>query len=332
MNTVHLLVRAVAGFASSSLRVLLRGPAFVLNALVITCMRGRSESRGAGRERQVIGLPNSGHLMILAPHPDDETLMAGATAAAMVKRGDPVSIALITDGEATRHDAETGGSPQALRLAEFTSATRALGVEHTRTLGFPDGKLSLERQRLAGCIGELLQVGLPHWVIAPFPYDQHPDHAAVAFALADALSVTGAPQTRVLCAPVLTPFNPEWPTRLVPARAEWRNKRCAVAAYRSRPSGTFSRSLQFARLHAAHALRPAEAFIEFEAQAYVRFIRAVEDGGLMMQPTVGRGHPLLATYELLRFRHERRRVSRLLLEAREWSALTDRPSTLCGLQ
>jgi hypothetical protein len=63
--------------------------------------------------------------LVLAPHPDDETLGAGGLIVKLSKAGVPVTIVAITDGENAYADTHGLGD---IRVLEQTEAIRRLGV------------------------------------------------------------------------------------------------------------------------------------------------------------------------------------------------------------
>ena len=90
-------------------------------------------------------------LLVIAPHPDDETLAAGGLMARAVSRGDTVTVVVLTDGDGSLPTARLfGGATHNAFLAagrtrreEVNSAVRRLGVAPSDlfTLGLPDGYL-----------------------------------------------------------------------------------------------------------------------------------------------------------------------------------------------
>jgi LmbE family N-acetylglucosaminyl deacetylase len=94
-------------------------------------------------------------LLVVAPHPDDETLGAGGLVQRVLERGGAVRVVLVTAGdgyvEAVVHDT---GQPKPRpaqyiaygerRLREARAAMRELGTDKVRLqlLGFPDGGLT----------------------------------------------------------------------------------------------------------------------------------------------------------------------------------------------
>jgi LmbE family N-acetylglucosaminyl deacetylase len=196
-------------------RAALMPAAAVANAVVLWAEWRRAGRRSVGGVAPARGLPAPGTVLVLAPHPDDETIMCGATLAALRRRGDPVRVVCITSGAATsvgRHTmAPAQGAPAPsstpspspaasaapeigigdVREAELHAACAALGVDDVDVWGFTDGGLPGERAHLAVRLRDELDRLRPDVVIVPFPYDAHADHVAAALALADALEDVG---------------------------------------------------------------------------------------------------------------------------------------------
>jgi LmbE family N-acetylglucosaminyl deacetylase/predicted ATP-grasp superfamily ATP-dependent carboligase len=313
-----------------AVRTMLLGPACVSNAAVLWAEWRRAGRRSVAGARPVIALPEPGAALVLAPHPDDETLMCGATLAALRHRGDEVRVVAVTAGTATKVALTADGAPASpdeigdVRAAELRAACAALGVDDVALWDFTDGDVGAERARLATRIAEELDALQPDFVYVPLPYDAHADHVAVALALADALyagagrsgeTSTSASTPAIMCAAVRMPFSPDWPTRLVPAGATWEERQAALAAYASRAPALFATPTQLARLHPARLLRATEGLVEASASGYVEFARAMEDEGLTGPAMRGGGHPLSMGPKLLRTRGQRDRVAALLRRA-----------------
>lgn len=127
-----------------------------------------------------------GKLLILAPHPDDETLACGGVIQATIASGGEVVIAVATDGRY----GDTQVSPErmaAIRCRELAEATATLGVpaENVMSLGFADGSLDSAQMRLLDALRTLVDERQPDLIIGPLHWDMHPDHAALGRALCD---------------------------------------------------------------------------------------------------------------------------------------------------
>ena len=77
-------------------------------------------------------------LVVVAPHPDDEVLMAGGTISVARARGETVDVVVLTNGD---FDCQADG---VRREAESLRGLARLGVDerHVHFLGYPDGFLS----------------------------------------------------------------------------------------------------------------------------------------------------------------------------------------------
>lgn len=120
--------------------------------------------------------------LILAPHPDDETLGCGGVIARKVAAGTPVTVAILTDGR------NQPGSPQwtveetvAARAAEASDALSRLGLapESVRWAGFVDGTLAEHEDQVAKTVDALVAELRPDEVYATGAWEPHPDHAAL---------------------------------------------------------------------------------------------------------------------------------------------------------
>lgn len=134
-------------------------------------------------------------LVLVAPHPDDETLGFGATAATLRSRGVAVQVVSVSDG---------GGAIAGLsrverewlegaRCAELHRATEILGLGAPICLGLPDGRLGDHEAVLTDRLADLLAAGPKGtWCAATWRGDGHPDHEAVGRASAAAAERTGS--------------------------------------------------------------------------------------------------------------------------------------------
>ena len=305
-----------------------------LNTAVLWTEWRRGGRRSFDGARAVVELPGPGPALVLSPHPDDETIMCGATVAALRRRGDDVRVLGVTSGAATTVGVPTSAwgdatatDIAAIRVAELRCACAALGVDDVAVWDFADRGVAAERTRLVAYIGAELDKVQPGLVFVPFPRDGHPDHVAVALATADALEAWLEPgdagdqaearaEPHVLCGAIETPFNPTWATRLVPAGATWAARRESHGAYVSRGRSIFVMPALLARLHPARPLRVVETFVELSAPEYVRFVRAIEAEELTSPGPRAGGHALSMTSKLLQTGSQRERVTMLLRQAK----------------
>jgi len=115
--------------------------------------------------------------VVVAPHPDDETLAAGGLIGWLRSAGVEVTVVAVTDGE--RAYGETPGLA-AVRAREQAAALEVLGVAEGRIV-----RLRLPDSGLADCEAQIVEGLRPlvdggTHVVAPWSGDFHPDHEACA--------------------------------------------------------------------------------------------------------------------------------------------------------
>ena len=127
-------------------------------------------------------VPASG-VLVFAPHPDDEVLGCGGLVAALLEAGVPVRVVVVSDGGL--------GGDVLQRERESRAAARELAGPHPppsiEFWGQPDRSVAAS----AGLVERMCQAMIDSgadWVLAPSPYEIHPDHRAVAVAAAMAFA------------------------------------------------------------------------------------------------------------------------------------------------
>ena len=157
----------------------------------------------SGRQLPDLDLATCPEIVVVAPHPDDETLGFGGTAVMLAQLGVTVQVVSVSDGGAADPD-----SPalerirlERTRRAELHRAVGTLGLSAPIGLGLPDGELADHEPRLTDLLTEILDSRpAGTWCAATWRGDGHPDHEAVGRAAAVA---TGADQLRVARVPGL---------------------------------------------------------------------------------------------------------------------------------
>ena len=207
-----------------------------------------------------------GTIVVVAPHPDDETLGLAGPLSDLTRRGWGVRLVLVTDGEAAYPGA---AELSTIRLAELSAALTHLGLSSAATLcrlGLPDGAVAehsdVLQRRLAPLVSEA------SWVLAPWPEDGHPDHDAVGRAARHVARTGGTP---IRFYPIwawhwAAPDTP-WGDRLL-SRAERYDlspeavvaKRRAIGAFESQRDGLLGPPILPDQV-LAHFLRPFEVVL-----------------------------------------------------------------------
>lgn len=140
--------------------------------------------------------PDSSPVLVIAPHPDDETLGAGALIATLRASNVPVTVVTVTDGENCYDVApEEREHIRYTRTGEQTAALARLGVgtSNTHRLHLEDSGLHLLEDELTAALMRHATPGMR--LMAPWIGDFHPDHVACARAAAAVAQAKGLPLT-----------------------------------------------------------------------------------------------------------------------------------------
>jgi LmbE family N-acetylglucosaminyl deacetylase len=132
--------------------------------------RGRDVTRAMARASAIV----------VAPHPDDETL--GCAVSIMRKReaGTPVTVVIVSDGAASEPAPLPPAEMVALRKEETRRAITRLGLRPSdvRFLDVPDTKVGEHVDEVADRLVELIHELGPEQLLIPMSCDGHPDHDA----------------------------------------------------------------------------------------------------------------------------------------------------------
>lgn len=141
----------------------------------------------------------AGPVIVIAPHPDDETLGCGGMIASLARRGTRVHTIFVTDGSSSHRNSMTW-SPERLatqRQKEAVDALRALGAgAMPRTfLGLKDASMpsstEIGYEKALGEMLAILEDLRPSHVLAPWRRDPHCDHRDAFLLITDAIRRSG---------------------------------------------------------------------------------------------------------------------------------------------
>jgi LmbE family N-acetylglucosaminyl deacetylase len=124
-------------------------------------------------------------VLVISPHPDDESIGCGGTLCQHVKGGDRVAVIFLTSGEAGGHG-RTREQTRKVREAEARSAAKLLKLGPIGFWRQPDGALRVTDElikRLRTAIARLK----PDIIYLPHDRDMHQDHRAAVRLLRRAL-------------------------------------------------------------------------------------------------------------------------------------------------
>lgn len=135
-------------------------------------------------------------LVVLAAHPDDETLGAGGLLQVAARAEVPVEVIVASDGEASHPDSPTYDRVELARVrrGEVAEAVAILAPHaHVRHLGLPDGDLAARAATVTAALQEAVaDLGIGAAIAAPWREDGHADHDALGALAAQVCEETGA--------------------------------------------------------------------------------------------------------------------------------------------
>jgi LmbE family N-acetylglucosaminyl deacetylase len=117
------------------------------------------------------------NVLVIAPHPDDETIGCGGALCLHRQRGNRTVVAFLTSGELglkhlPRERAWT------VREKEANAAAKVLGVARVYFLRQPDWMLGDHVKTAARALRPVLLAEKPQLIYVPHPAEWHPDHQA----------------------------------------------------------------------------------------------------------------------------------------------------------
>lgn len=181
--------------------------------------------------------PGGEHVVVLAPHMDDEIIGCGGSLALHVQRGARICVVFMTDGRgggsdiAILHGAERMRRERELielRKAEAHEALAKLGIGDIVFLDAPDGALRTCTWA-ADKLRAVLEERRPDLVYLPFYLEEHADHRATSEVLL-AASEKADWEFQCMGYEVWTPL---FPNCLVRIDDTIESKKASLACYRS---------------------------------------------------------------------------------------------------
>lgn len=115
-------------------------------------------------------------VLVIAPHPDDETLGCGGAILKHIAAGDSVSWVIVTKAHEPRWPAEV----IARRERQIEQVSAAYGFANRYRLSFPAGRLdTVPLEDLMVAFNEIVADAKPDWIYTVHGGDVHSDHRAV---------------------------------------------------------------------------------------------------------------------------------------------------------
>ena len=214
-------------------------------------------------------------VLVIAPHPDDETLGCGGAVARHADAGDLVRVLIVTDGGASRAKGLTRSQMAAIRADEAVRAVGRLNRAVQVILGrLPEGRW--QPDALGGLLEREFSSLRPTIVYAPSRIDFHPEHMKVSLGLARFLARTESdPSLRIRVYELQVPLSTPLVNRQVDISVVMARRVAALAEYKSQAESFPWRPRQDRYLQAIFASAgPIEVFWEMNASDYVRIMSA----------------------------------------------------------
>ena len=155
-------------------------------------------------------MENQKHVVIIYPHPDDESFGAAGSIYHFRKQGIPVTYLCGTLGEMGRNM----GTPQfanretlpKIREKELAEACKFLDIDY-RLLGYRDKTIEFENKaKVAAHVKKVLEEINPTLVITHYPnHGVHPDHNALGEATIEAVRLMDEEERPTVWAAAITP-------------------------------------------------------------------------------------------------------------------------------
>ena len=148
-------------------------------------------------------------ILVVAPHPDDETLGCGGAIALLHSLNCDVRVLVVSDGTLShpRSQKYPAAKLKALRESETILALSILGIESKNVdfLGLQDGSISTYYSQkrinaIIACCKKLTEIA-PQTIFLPWRYDPHPDHRGTWTLINTALSCISL-QPRIIEYPI----------------------------------------------------------------------------------------------------------------------------------
>ena len=168
--------------------------------------------------------------LVIAPHPDDESIGCGGSIIRHLRAGSHVRIIFLSDGQKGDFDGRFGEGYIEVRRTSSLNALAVLGVTDYEFWGYPDGELWRFRYEIFNKLKTDLKKLKAGVVYLPSPYEPHPDHRVGAWA---GWRLWKKKKQRVAFYEVLAPL---YPNIIIDITSSAAAKRKAVSCYETENS------------------------------------------------------------------------------------------------
>jgi LmbE family N-acetylglucosaminyl deacetylase len=144
-------------------------------------------------------------VVVIAPHPDDESIGCGGTLSVHAARGDRVTAVFLTSGERGLKHLPCEEARR-IRESEAEAAADVLGICRCTFLRLPDWHVGDHLPEVAASLRPILMREAPQRIYLPHVGEWHPDHRACLPAVSAALEGCSIPCPTLLSYEVWTPL------------------------------------------------------------------------------------------------------------------------------
>src|SRR5262245_21623782 len=168
-------------------------------------------------------------VLVISPHPDDESIGCGGTVRRHVEANDQVRVIFLTSGERGGHGRNEQETAQ-MREREARAAADILGIREIEFFRLPDGAVRATRPAVMR-LRKSLAAWKPKVIYLPHEGEMHADHRAAVRLLKRALQGIAGYTPRILTYEIWTPL--QQLGEIVDITPFVGVKRAAIRAYRS---------------------------------------------------------------------------------------------------
>jgi LmbE family N-acetylglucosaminyl deacetylase len=170
-------------------------------------------------------------VLVVSPHPDDESIGCGGTLRKHIIEGDHVRVLFITSGEHGGHGLDQEEMSD-IREREAQQAATILGISDIEFWRQPDGALRASHRLIERFVESIQSYG-PDLIYVPNEQESHPDHRAAA-------RLVRAARQRVTTSPTVLMFEVWTPLaaidEIIDITPHMETKLAAIKTYKSQCS------------------------------------------------------------------------------------------------
>jgi|Deesub1362A_J573_1020465.scaffolds.fasta_scaffold00162_43 LmbE family N-acetylglucosaminyl deacetylase len=163
--------------------------------------------------------------LVIAPHPDDESLGCGGSIIKHVNSGSRVKVIFLTDGDSGDFNGIYGKEYVSLRRASAGEALMILGVRDYEFWGYKDRGVATVSEEITDRLRQAIKGFSPDLIYVPSPFEVHPDHRTASVIGWRIFKETGV---RVIFYEVIVAL---YPNILVDITSEIEKKKEAIRCY-----------------------------------------------------------------------------------------------------